>query len=83
MCAAQTTVEAVTGIAENHFSDLFGLASAEHVVRVPLSGVVGRPRLTTIVTISAAFHVVKIYAAGAEGNLLSLLFRFASEHSFS
>lgn len=60
--ATLTTLQGGTSIAELDLSDVFGLAAAEHLVAVPLLGVINGPSLAALVAVCAAKHVILVSA---------------------
>ena len=67
--ATFSTFKSQAAISKDDFSDLFSLAAAESVIRVPPLWVVSGPRLATIMAVGSTKHVVVVSATGTIGNI--------------
>lgn len=84
MGAAKACIERGAAVSEDSLADLLSLASAQGLVRVPLSRVVSRPGFTAVVAVSSALHVVEVGAVGAVAEFERLLLvGLAAVHGFS
>jgi len=74
-------VESHAALSKNHFSDLFSLAAAESVLRVPLLWVDSGPRLATVMAVGSAKHIIVVSATGTKGKGgFGIFIRLASVH---
>lgn len=56
--ATETSVKRVAGLSEHSLFNVFSLAAADHVLRIPLLLIIGGPGLAAVMAVGAAKTVV-------------------------